>query len=117
MFRSIFFITLSVIISLTLPSCGKNDKSEQNTENNIQSSEDKADNSDTVDQSEVVHEDRYICPMDCEKGKTYAEKGKCPVCKMDLALKETEHKDHEGHEDELDHEGHKDEKDHEGHDH
>lgn len=55
--------------------------------------------------------------MDCEKGKTYAEKGKCPVCKMDLALKETEHKDHEGHEDELDHEGHKDEKDHEGHDH
>lgn len=45
----------------------KKDKSEQNTENNIQSSEDKADNSDTVDQSEVVHEDRYICPMDCEK--------------------------------------------------
>ena len=43
MFRSIFFITLSVIISLTLPSCGKKDKSEQNTENNIQSSEDKAD--------------------------------------------------------------------------
>ena len=60
---------------------------------------------------------KYQCPMDCEKGKTYAEKGKCPVCKMDLALKETEHKDHEGHEDELDHEGHKDEKDHEGHDH
>lgn len=26
----------------------------------------------------------YACPMDCEKGKTYAEKGACPVCKMDL---------------------------------
>ncbi|RXP52955.1 hypothetical protein EC396_10660 [Lutibacter sp. HS1-25] len=26
----------------------------------------------------------YQCPMDCEKGKTYAEEGKCPVCEMDL---------------------------------
>lgn len=26
----------------------------------------------------------YQCPMDCEKGKTYSEKGSCPVCKMDL---------------------------------
>lgn len=36
----------------------------------------------------------YQCPMDCEDGKTYDEQGKCPVCKMDLKLKETE-KDHE----------------------
>ena len=26
----------------------------------------------------------YLCPMDCEHGKTYAAKGKCPVCEMDL---------------------------------
>ena len=26
----------------------------------------------------------YQCPMDCEKGKTYAKPGSCPVCKMDL---------------------------------
>lgn len=26
----------------------------------------------------------YICPMDCEKGKTYPQAGSCPVCKMDL---------------------------------
>ncbi|MEP2937383.1 MAG: heavy metal-binding domain-containing protein [Gilvibacter sp.] len=26
----------------------------------------------------------YICPMDCEDGKTYEEMGTCPVCKMDL---------------------------------
>jgi hypothetical protein len=38
----------------------------------------------------------YQCPMDCEKGKTYEEPGKCPVCKMDLKLKESED-DHEGH--------------------
>ena len=29
----------------------------------------------------------YICPMDCEKGKTYSEVGKCPVCGMDLEIK------------------------------
>jgi len=28
----------------------------------------------------------YQCPMQCEGDKTYAEKGSCPVCKMDLAL-------------------------------
>ena len=26
----------------------------------------------------------YQCPMDCEKGKTYDQPGKCPVCEMDL---------------------------------
>ena len=25
----------------------------------------------------------YQCPMDCEKGKTYDEKGNCPVCAED----------------------------------
>jgi hypothetical protein len=29
----------------------------------------------------------YQCPMDCEKGKTYAQPGKCPVCEMDLEKK------------------------------
>lgn len=29
----------------------------------------------------------YACPMDCEDGKTYAEAGSCPECKMDLKLK------------------------------
>ncbi len=27
---------------------------------------------------------KYKCPMDCEKGKTYEKEGKCPVCKMKL---------------------------------
>ena len=26
----------------------------------------------------------FLCPMDCEHGKTYPTKGKCPVCEMDL---------------------------------
>ncbi len=29
----------------------------------------------------------YLCPMDCEKGKTYDNPGKCPVCGMDLEKK------------------------------
>lgn len=27
---------------------------------------------------------KYICPMNCEKGKTYDKPGSCPVCNMDL---------------------------------
>ena len=43
----------------------------------------------------------YQCPMDCEKGKSYTEPGKCPVCNMDLKEKSAsdkhEHKDGETH--------------------
>jgi hypothetical protein len=39
----------------------------------------------------------YSCPMDCEKGKTYAEAGKCPVCEMDLVAVTETMEDHEGH--------------------
>ena len=37
-------------------------------------------------ETEIVEEqhDHYKCPMACEEGKTYNEKGNCPVCKMDL---------------------------------
>ena len=27
---------------------------------------------------------KYICPMNCEKGKTYDQPGTCPVCNMNL---------------------------------
>ncbi len=30
----------------------------------------------------------YVCPMDCEKGKTYEQPGECPVCHMKLKQKE-----------------------------
>jgi len=32
----------------------------------------------------------YQCPMDCEKSKTYDKQGKCPVCGMELELKNNE---------------------------
>ena len=36
--------------------------------------------------------------MDCEKGKSYTEAGKCPVCKMDLKEKkvDVDGEDHDG---------------------
>jgi hypothetical protein len=34
--------------------------------------------------SEMAEDGTYACPMACEGDKTYAEAGKCPVCKMDL---------------------------------
>jgi len=42
-------------------------------------------------------EKTYACPMQCEGEKTYAEAGKCPVCKMDLqevAMAETDSAGH-----------------------
>ncbi|OIQ38123.1 MAG: hypothetical protein BM563_06775 [Bacteroidetes bacterium MedPE-SWsnd-G1] len=58
----------------------------------------------------------YVCPMDCEDGKTYADKNdKCGVCKMKLVKKESEgkhehdkegeHKDGKEHLDDDSHDG------------
>jgi Heavy metal binding domain len=33
---------------------------------------------------------KYLCPMNCEKGKTYTQPGTCPVCNMDLELAKTD---------------------------
>ena len=44
-----------------------------------------------AEESKELHADHeaYQCPMDCEDGKTYAEAGSCPVCKMDLKAQNT----------------------------
>lgn len=36
---------------------------------------------------EQVSKIEYMCPMDCEEGKTYEKPEKCPVCKMKLVDK------------------------------
>ena len=39
--------------------------------------------------TEEIAKKEYMCPMNCEKGKTYKDKDKkCPVCKMKLVDKE-----------------------------
>jgi len=40
--------------------------------------------SDSTGHTHEAHAAAYQCPMKCEGDKTYAEAGKCPVCKMDL---------------------------------
>ncbi len=39
------------------------------------------------DKSDAKHAEEkviYVCPMDCESGKTYDKPGNCPVCEMSL---------------------------------
>ncbi len=55
--------------------------------NNSKSTENKGD-SQTESKSDSTKNAVYQCPMDCEKGKTYAQPGQCPVCGMDLEKKQ-----------------------------
>lgn len=67
------FALLTIIGLALLTSCS-------NTGNNTNSKEN---NSNKMQQADL-----FICPMDCEKGKTYDKSGKCPLCEMDLVKKE-----------------------------
>lgn len=75
---------LIMVLSLMLIgfSCSNNAKNESDTK-----TEQDSENS------------KYQCPMKCEGEKTYAEPGKCPVCKMDLKKVNdgNDHEDHENH--------------------
>jgi phage FluMu protein Com len=72
------------IVTFSMTSCKSESKTEIKTEATTE----------TATSSEVT----YACPMDCEKGKTYSEMGKCPVCEMDLlASNDATTESHEGH--------------------
>jgi len=59
-----------------------------NTNNAEQDAQQEAtENLDGADAQEVS--EVYACPMECEGEKTYDEEGKCPVCGMDLKVKES----------------------------
>lgn len=62
----VFFTTINL-----LGACTESDRTHKN-----------ADTNKGADSTQVAA--RYQCPMDCEKGKTYEQGGKCPVCGMDL---------------------------------
>ncbi len=47
-------------------------------------------NSDSQNTEAAVSGEKYICPMNCEKGKTYDKPGTCPVCNMKLELVKAE---------------------------
>lgn len=58
----------------------------QNQEEHMDS-HDEAGHMENADGQEVS--EVYVCPMKCEGEKTYDEAGKCPVCGMDLKVKES----------------------------
>ena len=91
--RKTFLITAFALAALSFTSCKSEVKTETTTEATTET---------TMETSEVT----YACPMDCEKGKTYTEMGKCPVCEMDLVASndvtteshdDHDHDNHEGH--------------------
>jgi len=67
---------------LAFTACGSNDQPEH-TEGG-QHEHMHSDSTGTMHEAHAA----YQCPMKCEGDKTYAEAGKCPVCKMDLKVVE-----------------------------
>lgn len=59
------------LLALAIIAISCQDKKKENKEEN------------TTD-TELAANIEYQCPMDCEDGKTYADEGSCPVCKMAL---------------------------------
>lgn len=92
--KKTILIMAIALATFSMKSCKSDPKTDSNTENSTE----------TVIKSDKI---TYSCPMDCEKGKTYAEAGKCPICNMDLLETTVGLENHKGH----DHENH------EGHDH
>lgn len=76
-------IILAIVASLT--ACNKTKTAEANTEaTTTEATTESHEHKDGEAHDEKV---AYVCPMDCEKGKTYDKPGKCPVCEMDLEKK------------------------------
>ncbi len=63
----------SVLLSVLLTACSFKVKQENKTEAAVP----------TTDSTSVKAVQAYVCPMNCEN-KTYADTGRCPVCKMQL---------------------------------
>ena len=84
-------LMIAVVAAFTFTSCKKDKAEEVKTEvEAVDAVEQEA--QEVLASNDVLHQ----CPMDCEKGKSYTEPGKCPVCKMDLVEKKVElHEDTE----------------------
>jgi len=82
--KTILALVVILTMGFTFTSC-KTDKADTKTDAKEEVKSETASNDGVV----------YQCPMDCEKGKSYTEAGKCPECNMDLK----EHKAGETHED------------------
>ena len=81
-------------LSLVTTSCKESKKDSDKTEmhEDHEKHEEHAEEAHEEGADQKMAEAVYACPMDCEDGKTYAEAGTCPECKMDLKAK-GEHKE------------------------
>ena len=91
--KLVFVLALLITTGTLLTSC----KSDHKEENDVKKEMVKENDSKVKEEmNEKLIAGLYQCPMDCEEGKTYEEPGKCPKCKMDLKLVESDDA-HEGH--------------------
>lgn len=104
--KVILMLALMFSVSAVFVSCKDNEKEKTHNEH-------------AADKADLALNEKYQCPMDCEKGKTYDEEGSCPECKMDL--KKVEKKETHTHANGETHESHDNDKKkktgHEGHNH
>ncbi|MFD0760802.1 heavy metal-binding domain-containing protein [Lutibacter aestuarii] len=80
--KSILAVVAIFSFMVVFTSCKETKKSEVKEETHMENHEHK-----DGEEHKMSSNDVFQCPMDCEKGKTYDEKGSCPVCKMDLKIK------------------------------
>ncbi len=81
-------VAVVTLISFTATSCKKDKAEDVKTEVEAVDTV-KEEAQEVLASNDVLHQ----CPMDCEKGKSYTEAGKCPVCKMDLKEKKVDVKE------------------------
>ena len=77
-------IILAILASLT--ACNKTKTAEANSEA-TKTTEATTQSHENKDGEANDAELAYVCPMDCENGKTYNQPGKCPKCEMNLEKK------------------------------
>ena len=80
--KVILMVAMVALVSFTVTSCKKDKAEDVKIETEVVD-EAKQEAQEVLASNDVLHQ----CPMDCEKGKSYTEAGKCPVCKMDLKEK------------------------------
>jgi hypothetical protein len=78
--KKLIIVALLISVGVLAASCKEHKAAGENVEETPSEVEHKKD--------ELVSQDVFQCPMDCEKGKIYDDKGNCPVCKMSLKKKE-----------------------------
>ncbi|WP_291129736.1 hypothetical protein [Flavobacterium sp. UBA7682] len=74
------------IATLVIGSCNNNSKKEAETDHKHEGHHHDED---------VVHPQVYVCPVNCNNGKTFIFPGECSICKLDLV--EQEHSIGDGH--------------------